>query len=160
MRFDTVLRQRLRTGFAVAVRLGLGCLFLYSSLPKLRQPYDFLSSVYNYEVVGAKLGVLAAIVLPCLELVVGICLVGGIFVGGALLVSIAMGAMFTVVIASALYRGITISCGCFSATSAEQIGYATLLRASVIMVLSAAAYVLTIMYPPSPFPVGPNERPN
>ena len=131
-------------GFALVVRLGLGCMFLYSSLPKIHQPYDFLSNVYNFELVGPKLGMLTAMVLPWAELLVGVCLIGGIFVGGALLVSIAMGAMFSFVIGSALYRGLNISCGCFSASSVEQIGYTTLIRACVIMLLSMAAYIGTI----------------
>jgi uncharacterized membrane protein YphA (DoxX/SURF4 family) len=138
---NTLSPEKLRSGFTAVVRLGLGCLFLYSSLPKIRQPYDFLSSVYNYELVGPKIGVLVAMVLPCLELLVGICLVAGIFIGGALLVSVAMGAMFTFVIASALYRGLNISCGCFSTSSAEQIGYTTLVRACVILLFSMFAYI-------------------
>ena len=139
-----VIRRRFMPGFALVVRLGLGCMFLYSSLPKIRQPYDFLSNVYNFELVGPKLGMLTAMVLPWVELLVGICLIGGIFVSGALLVSIGMGAMFSFVIGSALYRGLNISCGCFSASSAEQIGYITLIRACVIMLLSIAAYIGTI----------------
>jgi len=143
-----ITRKRFMSGFVVIVRLALGCMFLYGSLPKIRQPYDFLSSVYNYELVGPKLGMLTAMVLPWAELLVGVCLVGGIFVSGALLVSIAMGAMFSYVIASALYRGLNISCGCFSASSIEQIGYTTLIRALVIMLISAAAYLSVVFLQP------------
>ena len=138
-----ITRKKFMPGFALVVRLGLGCMFLYSSLPKIRQPYDFLSNVYNFELVGPKLGLLTAMTLPWVELLVGICLIGGIFVSGALLVSIGMGAMFSFVIGSALYRGLNISCGCFSASSIEQIGYTTLIRALVIMLLSMAAYIGT-----------------
>jgi len=140
MKFDRLVKQRLFSGFIFVVRLGLGCLFLWSSLPKIRQPYDFLSSVYNYELVGPKLGMLTAMTLPWLELLVGICLVGGIFVSGALLVSVGMAAMFTFVLTSALYRGLQISCGCFG-TNAEIIGYSTLIRALVILLFSIAAYI-------------------
>jgi uncharacterized membrane protein YphA (DoxX/SURF4 family) len=135
-------------GLALVVRLGLGCMFLYGSLPKIRQPYDFLSNVYNFELVGPKLGLLTAMVLPWAELLVGICLIGGIFVSGALLVSIGMGAMFSFVIGSALYRGLNISCGCFSASSVEQIGYTTLIRALVIMLISAVAYLSIVFLQP------------
>ncbi len=86
--------------------------------------------------------------LPWAELLVGICLVGGIFVSGALLVSIAMAAMFIFVIASALYRGLTISCGCFSASGAEAIGYSTLIRACVILLFSIAAYIGVVTLEP------------
>ncbi|MHC4739886.1 MAG: MauE/DoxX family redox-associated membrane protein [Planctomycetota bacterium] len=64
----------------------------------MRQPYDFLSSVYSYELVGPRLGMFVVMILPGLELLVGICLVGGIFIGGALLTSAAMAAMFTFVL--------------------------------------------------------------
>jgi uncharacterized membrane protein YphA (DoxX/SURF4 family) len=148
MKFNIQKRERLFSGFVLVVRLGLGCVFLYGSLPKIRQPYDFLSSVYNYELVGPKLGVLVAMVLPWAELFVGICLIGGIFVSGALLVSIALGAIFSFAIASALYRGLNISCGCFSASSTEQIGYITLVRALVIMIISAVAYLSIVFLHP------------
>ena len=128
-------------GFNLVVRLALGCLFLWSSLPKIRQPYDFLSSVYNYELVGPKFGVLVAMVLPWLELLVGICLVGGIFISGALLASIGMAAMFTFVLAWSLYQGLEISCGCFSTSDAGIISYSTLIRACVILLFSIAAYI-------------------
>jgi putative oxidoreductase len=132
------------SAFVLIVRLSLGCLFLWSSVPKIRQPYDFLSSVYNYELAGPKLGMLVAITLPWVEL-----LVGGIFVGGALLVSIAMAAMFTFALAFALYHGLEISCGCFGASEAGPIDYSTLIRACVILLLSTLAYcaLVFIMQP-------------
>ncbi len=126
--------------FQSAVRLGLGCLFVWSGIPKIRQPYDFLSSVYTYELVGPQLGMLVAIVLPWLELLVGVCLVGGVFVGGALLTCTGMATMFTFVIASGLHRGLRISCGCFSASGGGVIDYLTLIRAVAILLVSMIAY--------------------
>ena len=109
------------------------------------QPYDFLSSVYNYELVGPKLGMLIAMTLPWLELLVGLCLVGGIFVSGALLASVGMTAMFTFVLASALYQGLEISCGCFGLSSPETIGYSTIIRACVILLFSITAYICVLI---------------
>ncbi len=140
---NLITRRRFAGGFTLLVRIGLGCMFLYSSLPKIRQPYDFLSSVYKYELVGPKLGLLIAMVLPWVELFVGVCLLGSIFVGGALLVSVALGAIFTFVVGSAMYRGLEISCGCFSA--AGSIGYAALIRACAITLAGIAAY-LTVLF--------------
>jgi len=84
--------------------------------------------------------------LPWLELLVGICLIGGIFVSGAVLASIGMAAMFTFVLSSALYRGLSISCGCFG-SGGDLIGYSTVIRACVIMLLSLAAYVGVVGLP-------------
>jgi hypothetical protein len=141
--------RKLLYGFPVVVRLALGCLFLWSSLPKIHQPYGFLSAVYEYELVGPKLGMLVAMTLPWLELLVGMCLLGGIFVSGALLASAAMAAMFTFVIASALYRGLDISCSCFGASGTDTINYSTLLRACLILLFSVVAYAAAVFLIPS-----------
>ena len=140
--------QRIVSRSLVVVRIALGCMFLWSSLPKIRQPYDFLSSVYSYELVGPKLGMLVAMTLPWLELLVGICLIGGVFVSGALLASAGLGAMFAFVVGSALHRGLDISCGCFSASSGDQISYMTLIRAIFILVLSGLSYLAVLFLGP------------
>jgi uncharacterized membrane protein YphA (DoxX/SURF4 family) len=146
MRFDKKSRRTFCRAFVFVVRLSLGCIFLYSSIAKMRQPYDFLSDVYGFEMSGPKLGMLLAMVLPWLELFVGICLIGGIFVSGALLASIAMGAMFTFAISSALYRGLNITCGCFGSSSGV-ISYLTLVRSGLILVAAVVAYLLVIFVP-------------
>lgn len=139
-------KQNVLSGFGFIVRLGLGCMFLVSALPKIRQPYDFLGDVYAYEIVGPKMGVLVAMTMPWAELLVGICLLGSVFVGGALLASAGMGAMFTFVLSWAIYRGLDISCGCFGAGT-SQIGYGTLIRAILITIFSVFAYLWIILKP-------------
>jgi Methylamine utilisation protein MauE len=86
MIFDALLRRKILRAVLQAIQLTLGFVLLMSSLPKLCQPYDFLTAIYRYELVGPMLGVLVAAVLPWLELVVGICLIGGIFVSGSFLI--------------------------------------------------------------------------
>lgn len=148
MQSNKPLRKRMPYIFTLVVRTALGCLFIWSSLPKIRQPYDFLSSVYSYELVGPKLGMVVAMTLPWLELLVGICLLGGIFVSGALLASAAMGAMFTFVLGSVLYRGLQISCGCFGISNAEIVNYSALVRACLILLFSLAAYIFAVVSKP------------
>lgn len=141
------------TLFIFVLRIVIGTLFMISALPKIRHTYDFLGDVYGYELVGPKMGMLVAMVLPWAELLVGICLLGSVFVGGALLVSTGMGLMFTFVLSWAIYQGLDISCGCFGAGS-HQIGYGTLVRAVLITVFSLAAYCL-FLFEPSRVPKGP-----
>ncbi len=128
----------------LVARLALGCMFIMSSLPKIQLPLKFLSDVYGYELVGPKLGVLVAMTLSWMELLVGICLVGGIFVSGALLASAGLGAMFAAVLALALIRGLDISCGCFGINSSK-VNYLTVMRAVVILFVSGLAYVAMIL---------------
>lgn len=139
--------KRLRTvcslsGCAGVMRLGLGCVFLWSSLPKLRQPYDFLSNVYEYELVGRNLGLAVTMVFPWMELVLGICLLGGILVTGALLGATVLTAIFTFAQASAMYRRLEISCGCFSQTGTDIVSYATLMRSTVLVAAAVFAYLV------------------
>ncbi len=128
----------------ITVRLAIGGIFIASSIPKLRQPYDFLASVYGFELVNPSIGVAVAIVLPWLELFVGICLLGGILVPGALLVTIGTSAMFVFAIASALWRGLEISCGCFNPADSGIIGYWTLVRTIALLAAAMAAYICMI----------------
>lgn len=120
----------------LGIRFVLGGIFVWSGLAKIRQPYDFLSNVYDYELVGAKLGLLVAVVLPWLEILVGAALLLGLFVGGGMLGAFFLTALFVGVQSSALARGLTIACGCFSTTSAGMISYTTLIRTSVLLLCS------------------------
>jgi hypothetical protein len=123
-------------------------MFIMSSVPKIQRPYEFLGSIYGYELVGPKMGMLVAMVPPWVELFAGVCLVGGVFVGGAMLASVGMGMLFTFVLGSALYRHLDISCGCFSNAGAGKISYLTLIRGIVITAVSASAYGGTILLAP------------
>lgn len=149
MKLDLSKRRRLLFNTASVVRVVLGCVLLWSSLYKIRQPYDFLANVYDYELVGPKLGMFLAMVLPWLELGVGICLIGGVFVGGAMLITVVLMGVFTVAHASAIARGLTIVCGCFKAQGPGIVSYSTLLR-NVLLLLGAfgACSVFLLMRSP------------
>ena len=85
-----------------------------------------------------------AMTLPWLEVLVGICFVGGVFVSGSLLTSAELGAMFTFVLGSAIYHNPSITCGCFGASSTEIIGTSTLIRAILITIFSGLTYLWVI----------------
>jgi uncharacterized membrane protein YphA (DoxX/SURF4 family) len=138
------MKKRAVNSLMIILRIAIGVIFIASSIPKLMQPYDFLASVYGYELVGAKVGVGVAIILPWLELFVGICLVGGVFVRGAILASIGMCAMFSFVLASALWHGLEISCGCFSSSAQNIISYWMLIRAMALLLVFLVIYIYTI----------------
>ena len=144
---NNISKRQLFDVFLYIVRVGIGCMFIWGSLPKIQQPYDFLSSVYSYELVGPRVGMFIAMTLPWLELLGGICLIGGVFVSGALLASIGMAAMFTFVLGSALYQDLDITCGCFGAGATDIITYKTLIRAIIILSASFLAYLCAIFLP-------------
>ena len=132
--------RRVQDALVLCLRFGLGLMFLWSSLPKLQQPYDFLSTVYGYELVGPKLGLAAAVMLPWLEFLLGMCLITGLFLDGALLLTALLAVVFTFVQASAIARGLDITCGCFSSLGGEPIGSASLARAALVLLAATVAY--------------------
>jgi len=72
---------------------------------------------------------LMAAVLPWLELLCGLALLLNRWTPGASLLIVLMNAVFIVAIASAMARGLDISCGCFSTSpSGSRAGLARLLE--------------------------------
>jgi hypothetical protein len=136
---ETTTARRWRTALACFEYLGglvLAIAWLRSSSAHLANPYFFLSSVYRYELVGPTMGRVIAMILPFLQLFLAICLIGRMFVGGALLLSTLLFATFLTVQISAISRGLKIACGCFGAISSDQIGTASILMVSTLLLIA------------------------
>jgi uncharacterized membrane protein YphA (DoxX/SURF4 family) len=126
-----------------AIRLFLGALLVTSGLSKLRQPYEFLSDVYAYQLAGPMLGLLVAALLPWLELVLGCCLLGGILTEGSLVATIGLTGIFAFATLSAWRRSLPIHCGCFGAGS-DVVGSQSVVRAGGLLLLSSLGLALAI----------------
>ena len=110
-----------------AFRISLGVVFLYASFDKIRDPGNFAGNIQNYQLLPYGITNLFSILLPWVELYVGTCLILGIFVDGAALLSTGMMVMFIIALGQALARGLDIECGCFS-QEGSLVGLNTLLR--------------------------------
>lgn len=97
----------------------LGSIFIYASYDKILHPSDFAAAVYNYQILPDTLINLTALVMPWLELFLGILLILGVWMPGAILLANFLLMVFTGTLVFNLYRGLNINCGCFS-TSLEQ----------------------------------------
>src|SRR5262245_25343597 len=122
----------LRAGTAfvvVPMRLYLGAIFIYASLHKIAAPYDFALSVATYQILPAPAVNLFALLVPWIELALGIALILGIWTRMASTLASALLRVFIAAIAIALGRGLQLSCGCFaSQQAAGEMGIPTLLR--------------------------------
>ncbi len=107
-------RMRKLSTFPLLLRLMLAAIFIYASIDKIRYPAEFAAIVTNYRVLPDSLINLTAIVLPWLELVLGVLLVLGRWRGGTLLLVNLLLLIFWTVLVFNYFRGIDISCGCFS----------------------------------------------
>jgi len=129
----------------LALRLILGGVFIWSSLPKIRNPFAFLSAVYGYEFFGPTTGAVVAIAIPWLELFTGICLLGGICILGASLTGALLTATFVGAQGFALLRHLEISCGCFSPSGSQLISYMSLLKTGGLLALALAMFALEVV---------------
>jgi len=103
--------------FALAARLILGAVFMYASIDKILHPAAFAKAVYNYAILPDALINLTAIVLPWLELVLGIFLVIGLFREGSVCIVTGLLVIFVGATIFNMARGLDIYCGCFSAST-------------------------------------------
>ena len=102
----------------LAARLILGGVFIYASLDKIIHPAAFAEAVYNYQILPDTLITLTAMILPWLELTLGIFLVLGLWLPGAtLLINLLLVTFFGALVFN-LARGLDINCGCFSTSQA------------------------------------------
>ena len=101
------------------LRLLLGAVFLYASYDKILHPRAFAQAVYNYQILPDAAVNLSALVLPCMELLLGLCLVSGVWLLGATVISTVLLVIFIGALVFNQIRGLDIHCGCFSTESTE-----------------------------------------
>jgi uncharacterized membrane protein YphA (DoxX/SURF4 family) len=103
----------------VLARLVLGGIFIYASIDKIVQPLEFAKIIKNYQILPGFLITLPALVLPWLELLAGVLLVAGIWTRSAAWLLSLLLLAFILALGVNAFRGIDVSCGCFSTSAAD-----------------------------------------
>lgn len=118
-RSDCLLGRLDRTGVPLLVaRLGVGGMFAYLAIMKLRDPIEFLKQIREYAILPTDPPIflnLTAIVLPWLELLCALLLLVGFWRRGAALLLNGMLAFFTPMLlwrALSIYRSGTVEAFC------------------------------------------------
>lgn len=143
-------RSLLKRPIAFWVRLILGAIFVFASLDKAIHPADFAQAVHNYQILPDSWINLTAIILPWLELVLGVLLILGVWLPGAvLLTNLLLGSFFGVLLFNTA-RGLNVHCGCFT-TSVEGDPATTwyLIRDSIFMLFAGYLFWKVIIRPAS-----------
>jgi len=102
----------------------MGLVFIWASWDKLLDPEAFAQVVDNYKVLPPFMVNLVAVILPWTEMICGLLLIVGFLTRGSALIIDALLLIFIIALGYNLYRGLDISCGCF--TSAPEAGNPTL----------------------------------
>jgi uncharacterized membrane protein YphA (DoxX/SURF4 family) len=102
----------------VRVQIALGAVFVAAAIPKIADPPAFAHMIYNYRLLPGALVNGFALVMPWIELLVGVLLVVGAWRREAALVAALLLLVFLGAIGWNLLRGHAIDCGCFDVRSA------------------------------------------
>lgn len=95
------------------IRIALGGVFLYAGIIKIADPLAVAGSVAAYRILPYFGNYLAASVIPWLEALCGILLIAGWRTRGAATIVFLLNLIFMTALASTLFRGLDIDCGCF-----------------------------------------------
>lgn len=116
-----------------AVRLILGALFIYSAVTKISDLDYFAKSLYNYRLLPEDSLNFFALIIPWLELIIGVLLVAGIYVRESALLGTILMIVFIGAVAIALARGLDIECGCFGTRDGSKVGILKIIEDVLIL---------------------------
>ena len=114
----------------------LGGVFIYASYDKILHPAAFSKIIYNYQILPDVLINLTALVLPMLELIMGIFFWVGFWMPGTAILSNILLISYMGALIFNLARGLNINCGCFSTSSGSSINIASILWDAAFLALS------------------------
>lgn len=128
--------------------LALGLVMLAAAWPKLIDPPSFAQTLYNFRILPESLRHAVALVLPWLELWIGLALVSGRGESGAARWAFLLMLGFAGAIGLNLLRGNPIDCGCFGEgpvrTAAEKL---VAMRWEILRDLAFAALAVPLLKP-------------
>ncbi len=104
-------------------RTVLGIVFVLAGMDKIAFPDAFAASVEAYKLVPYGAVNIVALILPWLELICGIFLLGGEYLRGSSAVLSSLLVVFVFGIMSAMMRGLKIDCGCFGKEHATPVSW-------------------------------------
>lgn len=94
-------------------RFILGVVFIVASIEKIAFPELFALNIQAYKILPTSLVNISALIIPWMELICGIFLISGVFVGSSSVILSGLLVVFIILLFSALIRGLKIDCGCF-----------------------------------------------
>ncbi len=129
-------------GVEMLLRVVLGGVLIAAGGLKLFAMPAMAESIINYQVMPEAYVNIVAIILPPMEVVVGVCLIAGLFYRGAMLITISLFVVFLVSVAYAMSQGYDIDCGCFGTANVTKVGLLALGRNTLLLIGAILLWVL------------------
>ena len=126
------------------LRVVLGAIFLVAGGSKFGHPAEFAAQIAGFRILPEVVIAPMALALPFLELLLGAYLILGLFTRTAAWIAAVLLLAFDGAIASAVVRGMTVSCGCFGPQDKTVTTWAEVARDAVFVLLA----VIVALRPP------------
>jgi uncharacterized membrane protein YphA (DoxX/SURF4 family) len=131
-----------QAAFTLVLSVGLGTVFLRSSLPKLRNPRGFILGVVDYQVLPLGLAEAYGRVVPPLECLLGLMLLTGIAPRAAATVAALLLFSFMIGILINVVRGRSPDCHCFGTGGKRKVGPRLLLEDGALLLAALSVFLL------------------
>jgi putative oxidoreductase len=115
------------------IRVILGALFIYSAFTKIIDPNYFAKALYNYRILPEQSLNFFALLIPSLELIIGLLLVLGVFVRECALLGSFLMFVFITAIGIAVARNLDIECGCFGTKDGSRVGLLRIVEDLIVL---------------------------
>ncbi|MBI3189183.1 MAG: DoxX family membrane protein [Ignavibacteriales bacterium] len=117
-------------------RTILGLVFVVASVDKIALPELFASNIHAYGLVPFSFVNIFALIIPWVELLCGLFLLGGFRVRASALLLSVLTVVFIIAISSAIFKGLEINCGCFGASKSSIVGWDRVVEDIGLLLLS------------------------
>jgi putative oxidoreductase len=130
------MSARVVSAIVLLLRVVLGAILVVAGAAKVGHGTEFASQIAGFRLLPQPVIAPLALLLPFLEILDGGYLIVGMFTRAAAWVAVAMFAVFDAAIASAVVRGMTVSCGCFGPNDRTVTTWAEVARDAVFVLLA------------------------
>lgn len=125
--------------FRALIRCTIGTVLCVSGWLHWSNSYQFLNSVFKYNVGGENTGVAVAMILPFIQIAIGVALILAIAEDGAWIACLGLSLLFVVAHSILIARGDVSDCGCFGAGPLQITQSTSLFIACFIFAASVAS---------------------
>ena len=125
----------------IVIRIVLGVILLVAGLSKVGDLNGFAEIINNYHLIPYQLTNIFAIVIPWLEIAVGISLITGFFLRGGTFIGLILFFVFFFAVSWAYARGIDTECGCFGALLNQKVNLIKLIESTGYLIGAVLIFV-------------------
>ncbi|MEN6521338.1 MAG: MauE/DoxX family redox-associated membrane protein [Armatimonadota bacterium] len=118
-------------------RFALAIVFIWAAAGKIANPAKFADNVAAFKMIPVTSVNVFAIILPWVEMLVGLALLSGVMLRSAAMLSMLLNLVFLFAVGSAMARGLDIECGCFTLSKEhDRVGWSLIARDILFIILS------------------------